>query len=140
MVQKEKLFLLFQKIDLQNLEKCGYKEGHHFRFQSCLPNLRLHPAVLVTLTTGALNHIPVLSSLIPLHRCSSASSPTTGRSDHFPAQPCLREHHSAPEYIGTVSTTNFPCFSGSSPALPYANHHRCHEPILVSPLSICPPQ
>jgi hypothetical protein len=34
LVQKEKLFLMFQAIDLQYLDKFRRQEGHHFRFQS----------------------------------------------------------------------------------------------------------
>jgi hypothetical protein len=30
----EKLFLMFQEIDLKILEKFGQQEGHHFEFQS----------------------------------------------------------------------------------------------------------
>jgi hypothetical protein len=86
----------------------------------CVPELRLHIAVLVDLTTGALNSFSVLPSPIPLCHRSSVSSPTIGRSSHPPPRLCLREHHSAPEYFGTHSNSGFTRFSGPSPALPYA--------------------
>jgi hypothetical protein len=68
----------------------------------CLPKLRLHPTVLVALTTGPLNHFPMLPSPVPLHRHSSTSSPTTDRSSHLPApslppraplRPRVHQHH-----------------------------------------------
>jgi hypothetical protein len=49
----------------------------------CIPELCLHVAVLVDLTTGALNSFSVLPSPVPLCRRSSASSPRTGRSSHL---------------------------------------------------------
>jgi hypothetical protein len=55
------------------------------RTRRCLPKLCLHPAVLVALTTCALNHFPVLLSPVPLHRRSSTSSPTTNRFGHLPS-------------------------------------------------------
>jgi hypothetical protein len=36
------------------------------RTRRCLPKLHLHPALLIALTTGALNHFPMLPSLVPL--------------------------------------------------------------------------
>jgi hypothetical protein len=51
----------------------------------CVPELRLHAAVLIDLTIGTLNSFPVLPSPVPLRHRSSASSSTTGRSSHLPA-------------------------------------------------------
>jgi hypothetical protein len=46
---------------------------------------------------------------------------------------CLCQHHSAPEYSGTVSIPDFPHLSGPSPALPYADRHHHREPTSGEP-------
>jgi hypothetical protein len=70
--------------------------------------------------------------------CSSPSPPTPflrELTDNRPPRApisrphsCLCQHHSAPEYSGTVSIPDFPHFSDPSPALPYADRHHRREP------------
>jgi hypothetical protein len=81
------------------------------------------PSPPVPSTTSPYSRRPFPSTAVPLRAHRQPAAPAI-----FRPRPSLREHHSALEYIGTVSTLDFQRFSIPSPALPYANHHHHREP------------
>jgi hypothetical protein len=82
-------------------------------------------------------HVWRLHSLFLGMGYDTAIPPRAHRQWAIPAiswpHPCLHEHQSTPDYIGTVSTLNFPRFSDPSLALPYAGRHHHHKPRFGGP-------